>query len=87
MSNNQTNQPGSTKQDGEIVDSALDAVSGGQGTQPARVIEPIVVTATRLPKNTASMRVVDPIVVTATKLTPNDGGTHVASAKPTAKSS
>jgi hypothetical protein len=76
MSNDQTKK----QNDGEINDSALDAVSGGQGNQATRT-DSFVVTATRLkPAQTTSTRPVEGIVVTATKLTPDKSSTQVASA-------
>jgi hypothetical protein len=81
MSNDQTKK----QDDGEINDSALDAVSGGQGNQATRS-DAFVVTATRLkPAQTASTRPVEGIVVTATKLTPDKSSTQVASAGSNAK--
>ena len=81
MSNDQINK----QNDGEINDSALDAVSGGQGNQATRS-DAFVVTATRLkPMQTAATRPVEGIVVTATKLTPDNSSTQVASAGSAAK--
>ena len=75
----QTSQQGIGHQDGEVGDSALDAVSGGQG-QPVQKMDTIVVTAKRIPANTAAVQKMDPIVVTATRVAPDLGGTQVASA-------
>jgi hypothetical protein len=48
-----------SNQDGEIADSALDSVSGGQG-QNVRPTETIVVTATRLvPKDKLAQKTAD----------------------------
>ena len=71
-------------QEGEIVDSALDAVSGGQ-SQPIQKLDTMVVTATRLPAGNAAIQKMDPIVVTATRLPPDLAGTQVASANTAGK--
>ncbi len=76
----QTSQQGIGHQDGEVGDSALDAVSGGQGGQPVQKMDTIVVTAKRIPANTAAVQKMDPIVVTATRLPPDLSGTQVAAA-------
>ena len=79
MSAIQTSQPASGNDENEVPDSALDAVSGGQGNAPPRKIEGITVTATRLAPNHSAARKVEPIVVTATRL-PDVSSSQVASA-------
>jgi hypothetical protein len=81
MSSDQTKQ----QNDGEINDSALDGISGGQAAQATRT-DAFVVTATRLkPSQNAAARPIEPIVVSATKLTPDKGSNQVASANTTGK--
>jgi hypothetical protein len=64
--------------DDEIVDSALDAVSGGQSSQPIQKLETMVVTAKRLPANESVVQKMDTMVVTATRLPPDTGGSQLA---------
>jgi hypothetical protein len=67
---------GTIKPDGELGDSDLDKVSGGQG--PVQTMEPIVVTAKRL-VGKQPVQHMEPIVVTARR--PNSlEGAQVASA-------
>ena len=73
----QTSSQGHGNQDDEVGDSALDAVSGGQAVQK---MDTIVVTAKRVPTNTAAVQKMDPIVVTAAKLPPDLSGAQLASA-------
>lgn len=86
MSSNQkqSSAQGQGNQDDEVGDSALDAVSGGQGVQK---MDTIVVTAKRVPTNTAAVQKMDPIVVTAAKLPPDLSGAQLASAAQTKKGS
>ena len=78
-------EQGPGDQTGEVGDTDLDAVSGGQGNMPLQKMDTIVVTATRIPTNTAAVQKMDPIVVTATRLPPDLSGTQVASATTPAK--
>jgi hypothetical protein len=68
---------GTIKPDGELGDSDLDKVSGGQG--PVQTMEPIVVTAKRLTGKATPVQHMEPIVVTARRPSPLEG-TQVASA-------
>jgi len=81
----QSTQQGQSEQDDEVGDSALDSVSGGQANPAVQKMDPIVVTASRMPANTASVQKMDPIVVTAAKLPTDLSGVQVASAAGQAK--
>ena len=82
---NQSTRPGLGEHDGEVGDSDLDAVSGGQASLPVQKMDTIVVTASRMPASTASVQKMDPITVTAAKLPPDLSGTQVASASTPSK--
>ncbi len=83
--NKQSKSQGLGQQKGEVGDSALDGVSGGQGEKPYQKMDTIVVTAKRIPPSTNVVQKMDPIVVTATRLPPSGGPAQVASAAGTGK--
>jgi hypothetical protein len=66
-------------QEGELDDSLLDAVSGGQGPAVQKM-EPIVVTAKRLVASATPVQQMEPIVVVATKPAPSLDGAQLAAA-------
>jgi hypothetical protein len=73
-------QPAARSRDGELGDSVLDAVSGGQGPKDVQKMEPIVVTAKRLVATAPPVQHMEPIVVVAKKPTPGLEGEKFASA-------
>jgi len=66
-------------QDGELDDSLLDAVAGGQGPAVQKM-EPIVVTAKRLVASTTPVQQMEPIVVVAVRPAPSLDGAQIAAA-------
>jgi hypothetical protein len=80
MSTNKKPHSSQQNQDDEIGDSALEAVSGGQGAMPVQKMEPVVITASRLPPSGVAVQKMDPIIVTAKRLPPDAGNIQVASA-------
>ena len=73
-------QPAAVTRDGELGDSLLDSVSGGQGPSDVQKMEPIVVTAKRLVANAPPVQHMEPIVVAAKKPAPGLDGEKFASA-------
>lgn len=79
MSTSKEAQQNAATQDGELDDSLLDSVSGGQGAGVQRM-EPIVVTAKRLVASATPVQQMEPIVVVAVKPAPSLDGAQIAAA-------
>jgi hypothetical protein len=77
MSTSNESQQKATTQDGELDDSLLDAVSGGQGPAVQKM-EPIVVTAKRQVASATPVQHMEPIVVVANKPAPSLDGAQLA---------
>jgi len=73
-------QHAAVTRDGELGDSMLDSVSGGQGPNDVQKMEPIVVTAKRLVATAPPLQHMEPIVVVAKKPAPGLEGEKFASA-------
>jgi hypothetical protein len=80
MSGTDKEQKTAGTRDGELGDSALDAVSGGQGPKEVQKMDPIVVTAKRVVASAPPVQQMEPIVVVAKKPTPGLEGEKFASA-------
>lgn len=73
-------QQAAVTRDGELGDTLLDSVSGGQGPSDVQKMEPIVVTAKRLVATAPPVQHMEPIVVVAKKPAPGLDGEKFASA-------
>jgi hypothetical protein len=78
MSTSKESQQSATPQDGELDDSQLDSVSGGQGPAVQKM-EPIVVTAKRQVASAPPVQHMEPIVVVGIKPAPSLEGAQLAS--------
>jgi hypothetical protein len=79
MSTSKESQQKATKQDGELDDSLLDSVAGGQGPAVQKM-DPIVVTAKRQVASAPPVQHMEPIVVVGIKPAPSLDGAQLAAA-------